>query len=156
MNIKKKIYIAGPDVFSKNSVEIGKEYLKICEEAGFEGFYPVDGVHRYVSALDIADGNFALIDKCDYVVANCNPFRGQEIDTGTACEIGYAIAKNKPVFCYMDDDRSLVEKYGLYDKNGFMYENFDFPINIMIATKTNIVKGDFKTAVSMICLKNFL
>ena len=38
----KKIYLAGPDVFAPNSIEIGKKLKNICEENNFIGLYPLD------------------------------------------------------------------------------------------------------------------
>ena len=143
-----KIYIAGPDVFSSDAVEIGKKYKALCEKQGFEGLYPLDNVCS--TSKEIAEGNFGLIDKCDVVIANMNPFRGKEPDSGTCCEVGYAIAKGKRVICYMSDTRSMVEKYGTVDENGMNVENFGLPLNLMIAEKADIIKGDFKMAVSFL------
>lgn len=143
-----KIYIAGPDVFSSDAVEIGKKYKALCEKLGFEGLYPLDNVCS--TSKEIAEGNFGLIDKCDVVVANMNPFRGKEPDSGTCCEIGYAIAKGKKVICYMSDTRSMVEKYGTVDENGMNVENFGLPLNLMIAEKADIIKGDFEMAVNFL------
>jgi nucleoside 2-deoxyribosyltransferase len=38
----KKIYIAGFDVFNRNSIEIEKNYIYLCEKYGFSGHYPLD------------------------------------------------------------------------------------------------------------------
>ena len=144
-----KIYIAGPDVFCENAIEIGKKHKEKCEEFGFEGLYPLDNICS--TSKEIADGNFGLIDKCDVVVANMNPFRGKEPDSGTCCEIGYAIAKGKRVICYMADTRSMVDKYGTVDENGMAIEDFGHPLNLMIAEKADIVEGDFETAIKHLC-----
>lgn len=143
-----KIYIAGPDVFSNDAVEIGKKYKALCENQGFEGLYPLDNVCS--TSKEIAEGNFGLIDKCDVIIANMNPFRGKEPDSGTCCEVGYAIAKGKRVICYMSDTRSMVEKYGTVDENGMNVENFGLPLNLMIAEKADIIKGDFEMAVNFL------
>lgn len=140
-----KIYIAGPDVFSSDAVEIGKKYKALCEKLGFEGLYPLDNVCS--TSKEIAEGNFGLIDKCDVVIANMNPFRGKEPDSGTCCEVGYAIAKGKKVICYMSDTRPMVAKYGTVDKNGMSVENFGHPLNLMIAEKADIIEGGFETAI---------
>lgn len=143
-----KIYIAGPDVFCENAIEIGKKHKEECEKFGFEGLYPLDNVCS--TSKEIADGNFGLIDKCDVVIANMNPFRGKEPDSGTCCEIGYAIAKGKRVICYMADTRSMVDKYGTVDENGMAIEDFGHPLNLMIAEKADIVEGDFEMAVKFL------
>jgi nucleoside 2-deoxyribosyltransferase len=46
-NKMKKIYLAGPDVFEKNSIELGKHYVKLCEKYGYEGLYPLDNVVNF-------------------------------------------------------------------------------------------------------------
>ena len=143
-----KIYIAGPDVFCEDAIEIGKKHKEECKKFGFEGLYPLDNVCS--TSKEIADGNFGLIDKCDVVVANMNPFRGKEPDSGTCCEIGYAIAKGKRVICYMSDTRSMVDKYGTVDENGMAIEDFGHPLNLMIAEKADIVEGDFEMAVKFL------
>lgn len=38
----------------------------------------------------------------------------------------------------LTDKRSMNEKYGMYDKNGNSVENFNYPVNIMIAVTTTI------------------
>lgn len=115
-----------------------------------KGLYPKD--NEVVDATRIVDCNFSLIDECDIIIADCNPFRGQEPDSGTVCEIGYGIAKKKKIICYMEDTTPLYNKYGAFDKNNCFYENFGFPLNIMIATKATIIEGTFEDAVASLKL----
>lgn len=148
----KKIYIAGPDVFlPSEKKEFAKaEKLKICSKFFFEGLCPLD--NELSTAAEIANANFSLIDECDIIIADCNSFRGQEPDSGTMCEIGYGIAKGKTIVCYMDNIMPMRNRYGTVDKNGMSYENFGYPLNLMIATKAIIVEGDFEDAVKRMCL----
>lgn len=145
-----KIYIAGPDVFRADAETVGINYKRFLNKYGHEGLYPLD--NQYSTAAEIIQGNYNLIDDCDLVIANCNSFRGLEPDSGTCCEIGYAIAKGKKIICYLDDNRSQVEKIGAVDKNGYYVEDFNYPINIMMAAHKNvkIINGDFYTAVMSI------
>ena len=99
----KKIYIAGPDVFEPNSIEIGKEYSQLCKEYGFEGLYPLDNFVDFEQdkqkiAQDIFVANVKLIQEADIVIANLNTFRGKEEDSGTIWECGYATALGKDVY----------------------------------------------------------
>lgn len=144
----KKVYIAGPDVFYQDSVKIGKKYKKILKEVGLKGLYPLD--NKCETSKEIVIGNMKLIDEADIVVANCNPFRGFEMDSGTAFEIGYAIAKHKEVFCYMRDVSPMVDKIGKTDKEGAIVEDFGYPLNIMIAENVTIVQGNFNDCVEEI------
>ena len=51
-----------------------------------------------------------MIDRADGVLADIGPFRGAGMDAGTAFEIGYAIAQQKPVVCYSDDLRPYLDR----------------------------------------------
>ena len=84
----KKIYIAGFDVFKKDSLQIGEKYCELCKSYGFEGLYPLDNKVDFNQpkqkiAQDIFIANKKMIDSCDIVIANLNQFRGQEADSGT-------------------------------------------------------------------------
>ncbi len=142
-----KIYIAGPDVFEKNAKQIGENYKSLCRQYGHTGLYPLD--NECDSSKDIYMGNIALIDEADIVIANGNEFRG-EMDVGTAFEIGYAAAKGKKIYVYMDDTASLVEKIGREDKQGRTVEDFGYPLNLMIAESAAIIQGTFEDCVKKI------
>lgn len=144
----KKIYIAGPDVFSPYAKEFGDEYKKICREHGFIGLYPLD--NECDDAFEIFRANLDFINEADYVVANLNCFRGMIMDDGTAFEIGYACAKGKPIFGYMDDTRSMVDRFGSRDMENNVIEDFGFPINLMIASSVKIIEGTFEDCVKAI------
>ena len=139
-----KIYIAGPDVFEPDAVEIGRRYKNICAEYGHEGLYPLD--NECDSSEEIYKGNIDLIDKADAVVANGNEFRG-EMDVGTAFEVGFAAAKGKKIIIYTDDTRSLIEKYGEKDEKGRITEDFGKPLNLMLAESSEIICGNFEDAI---------
>ena len=141
----KKIYIAGFDVFKDDAIKTGNKYKEICKLYSFEGLYPLDNVSSF--ANEIFKGDIRLIDESDIIVANLNNFRGQTMDDGTAFELGYGYALGKLLYGYMDDDRSMREKIGYKDSEGYNVEDFDKPINLMIAQSTKIVKGDFESCV---------
>ncbi len=161
----KKIYIAGPDVFEKNAVEIGKKYRDLCRKYGFEGLYPLDNevdfsTGKKNAARQIFEANRKMIDECDIVVANLNPFRGKESDSGTVWECGYAFAKGKIVYGYMRDTREYLERFEkaetkeengrFYDMQGKVIEDFSHPLNLMLACSIKIVQGDFKEALKVL------
>ena len=164
--IMKKIYIAGPDVFEKDSIEIGKKLLALCKEYGFIGLYPLDNVVDFSQekekiAEDIFKANVKMIQEADIVIANLNPFRGKEADSGTVWECGYAYGLGKEVYGYMQDTKDYVEKFSLdertlqenhyIDKDGKFIEDFAHPINLMIACSVNkIVCGSFETVLKSI------
>ena len=158
--IMKRIYIAGPDVFEKDSIEIGKRLVALCEEYGFKGLYPLDNVVDFSQpkqkiAQDIFQANRAMIEEADIVIANLNPFRGKEADSGTVWECGYASGLKKKVYGYMQSTKTYIEQFngdekelvdGVYrDKEGRVIEDFAYPINLMIACSVEeIVEGSFE------------
>jgi len=152
-------------VFKKDSLDIGKEYQNLCKKYGFTGLYPLDNQVNFLQekqkiASDIFLANKAMIDKCDIVIANLNQFRGKEADSGTIWECGYASALNKEVYGYMDDVSPYVAKFtddekeiveGIsYDKNEMVIEDFNHPINLMIACSSQIFQGDFENVLKEI------
>ncbi|RXK13435.1 nucleoside 2-deoxyribosyltransferase [Halarcobacter mediterraneus] len=156
----KKIYIAGPDVFEQDSIQIGEEYTELCKKYGYEGLYPLDNVINFKQekkkiAQDIFIANKKLIDSCDIVIANLNSFRGKECDSGTAWECGYASALGKKVYAYLKRtssyqgqfsyDEKMSSKDGFVDLNGRIIENFDYPVNLMLACSVEkIIIGNFE------------
>lgn len=55
---------------------------------------------------EIGARNLAALDRCDAVVAVLD---GVDVDSGTAAEIGYALAQGKPILGYRGDVRSAAE-----------------------------------------------
>ena len=144
---KKAIYLAGFDVFAPDAKERGKKMQELCAKMGYTGLYPLD--NEADTAAEIFAGNCALIDCADAVIANLNPFRGAEPDSGTCFEVGYACAKGKRVYGYISDARTQREKQGEFDKDGFAVENFGLPVNLMLAYGAKIVVGDFEKALEV-------
>ena len=92
------------------------------------------------------------------MLANLNPFRGSEPDSGTVFEIGYAIALGKRVVGYLEDARSQTEKFAgsdrskgrIVDHNGFSIENFGLPVNLMLGIPCEIVEGGLLEALKVL------
>jgi len=161
----KKIYIAGPDVFEQDSIEIGKKLVTICSTYGYEGLYPLDNVvdftqDKHKIAKDIFDANAAMIRSADIVIANLNSFRGKEADSGTVWECGYAYALGKKVYGYMDREGCYIDQFDVkresdgmfWDEKDRFIEDFDHSINLMIACSClKIIHGTFEDV-----LKNIL
>lgn len=159
-----KIYIAGPDVFEQDSIEIGQKYSDLCKKYGHEGLYPLDNIVDFKQAKqkiaqDIFHANVKLIKEADIVIANLNPFRGKEADSGTVWECGFASALGKKVYGYMENTSAYIENFdevttladGLYaDSDGKIIEDFDYPINLMIACSAEIVTGKFEDVLRLI------
>ena len=152
----KHIYIAGPDVFEPDAIARGKMLVQLCDKYGYKGLYPMDNIvdfsqEKQKIAKDIYEANVAMIDRADIVIANLNSFRGKEADSGTVWECGYAYAKGKKVYGYMNFTRDYKEQFlpeeqnSGVDSEGKTIEDFAHPINLMIACSVEkIVEGGFE------------
>lgn len=150
-----RIYLAGFDVFRADSLAHGERLKALCREYGYEGLYPLDnqapaGLCGPALADWIYRQNVTLIRRADLVMANLNPFRGAEPDSGTAFEVGYAVALGKPVWAYAQDGRPLIEQLPAQrapdgrhvDAEGYTVEDFGLPLNLMLACGARWVEGD--------------
>ncbi len=142
----KKIYLAGPDVFEPDAISVGEKLKKLASKYGFIGLFPLDNVianngtpHEVARA--IRDANVKLLESADIIMANLNPFRGLEPDSGTVFEVGYATALGKEVYCYAADCREMIvrvrEKQQLSDtamrcQDGKIIEDFQLSHNLMM------------------------
>ena len=146
----KKVYLAGPEVFLTDSIEIGRKKKELCEKYGFIGLYPLDneidmdGIPKESIGLKISHANEALILSADAVIANLTPFRGASADVGTVYEVGMAKGLCKVILGYTHDERQFLQrnidelsnvsdKDGQYkDQNNMVIEDFDLVDNLMI------------------------
>lgn len=137
-----KVYLAGFDVFRPDAIERGEYLKRLCDKHGLEGLYPMDNaVPEHLEGRDaacwIAEQNMAMIKRCDAVLANLSNFRGAEPDSGTAFEMGVAVALGIPVWAYFNEKEPLREQIatdslGLCPE-GYHVEDFGLPKNLMLA-----------------------
>ena len=139
---KPLVYLAGFDVFRADAIEHGRALKALCDQHGLEGLYPFDndvpqGLTPEEAAAVICNANIAMIKRCDGVLANLNAFRGAEPDSGTAFEVGMAVALGKPVWAYFEANGSLRDQIehdaAGFDAQGFQVEDFGLPRNLMLA-----------------------
>jgi nucleoside 2-deoxyribosyltransferase len=101
-----RIYLAGPEVFLPDALEVGARKRALCAEHGFEGAFPLDaqldlaGLAKPEQARRIAAACEAMMRSCDVLIANLTPFRGVSMDAGTAYEVGFMRALGRPVLGY--------------------------------------------------------
>jgi nucleoside 2-deoxyribosyltransferase len=161
----KKIYIAGPDVFEKDSIQIGERLVKLCEQYGYEGLYPLDNVvdfsqEKHKIAQDIFEANVNMIKNADIIIANLNQFRGKEADSGTVWECGFAYGLGKKVYGYIECKKEYIDTFDKHEKfqdgentfdlQGRLIEDFAHPINLMLASSIEIIEGDFESALKRV------
>jgi len=104
------IYLAGPDVFraEEKVKEVSKALKDVAAKYKQYGHFPLDNALApkggdYKSqefSYDIFSANVKLMDEADVIIANIQPYRGPNMDDGTAFEIGYGYAKKKLIYGY--------------------------------------------------------
>jgi nucleoside 2-deoxyribosyltransferase len=145
-----RVYLAGPEVFLPNPVEMGEARKKICRNHGLEGLFPLDnvldlqGCSRPEMGYRISAANENLIRSSDAVIANLTPFRGVSADVGTVYELGLAAGLGKRIFAYTNVASELasrtcahfqiasVEGHRLADSDDMEIENFQLHDNLML------------------------
>jgi nucleoside 2-deoxyribosyltransferase len=131
----RRVYLAGPDVFFPDAVDLGESKKAICAEHGLEGVFPLDanfdlaGLTPEEQGHRCFDAMVDLMERCDLAIANLTPFRGPSMDVGTAVEIGYMHGRGKPVFGYTNIATNYAERVA---PDGFLIEQFNLVDNLMV------------------------
>lgn len=129
-----KIYLAGPDIFRLDVLEWAESARALCRQYGFDPLLPLD--LKETEPARIFEANLDLIRKAQIICANLDPFRGSEPDSGTAFEVGYALALGKKVCGYVTGLSASVERVGIarkrddgmpVDDKGYVIEDFGLP-----------------------------
>ncbi|MDR3204282.1 MAG: nucleoside 2-deoxyribosyltransferase [Deltaproteobacteria bacterium] len=150
-----KIYFAGPDIFWPDYSEKILFIKNLCRLNNLDCLYPE--LENNISAQEIVEKDLSLIRKADLVVANLNPFRGQEPDSGTVFECGYAYAKGLTVIGYLKDRRDMLTKLrqwplgptnnSLLCQDGSLVEDFGKPLNLMLSETLSGLYSNLQEAV---------
>jgi nucleoside 2-deoxyribosyltransferase len=141
-----KIYLAGPDVFLPDAVEIRRRKVEICGRHGLVGLYPLDGAIDIAAgdaSLTIFRGNETMMIEADAIIANLTPFRGPGADAGTVYELGYMAGRGKLCLGYSNDPSSYADRVRqftdvtsrdgrLIDASGLAVEDFGLTDNLMM------------------------
>jgi nucleoside 2-deoxyribosyltransferase len=141
-----KIYLAGPDVFLPDAIEMGRRKRELCERHGFNGLFPLDNAVDLTApdvSMQIFRANRAMMDEADAIIANLTPFRGPSADAGTVYELGYMAGCSKLCLGYSNnpapyhervarDHRLSIVEDVLFDSAGLAVENFGLIDNLMI------------------------
>jgi nucleoside 2-deoxyribosyltransferase len=151
-----KLYLAGPDVFLSDAVEIGRCKKDICTRYGQVGLFPLDGGIAGTAiengpadrsappSQQIFRGCIAMMEAADAVIANLTPFRGPSADAGTVYELGYMAARRKLCTGYSNVPgsysgridsvpKTLPDGHAIeVDRDGHEVEDFGLADNLMI------------------------
>jgi nucleoside 2-deoxyribosyltransferase len=141
-----KIYLAGPEVFLPDAVEMGRRKAEICALHGLSGLYPLDNVVDRAApdaSLQIFRANERMMDEASAIIANLTPFRGPGADAGTVYELGYMAGRGKLCLGYSNDPSVYVDRVRnftaverrdgrLVDSVGLTVEDFGLSDNLMM------------------------
>lgn len=154
-----KIYLAGPDVFRPDALAWAADARTLLAGRGHRALVPLD--NDETTAMGIYRANLALIAEADALIANLNPFRGCEPDSGTCFEVGHAVALGKPVVAYVADARPQIERLAAHfaaplaraggravDPDGMAVEDFGLAVNLMLGMACTVVEGGLADAVA--------
>ncbi len=120
-------YLAGPDVFFPDAIEVGKKKKDYLAALGIEGHFPFDNEipkekfgDLKVASRAIADANETMMEdvckdgRIGIILVNMTPFHGPSMDCGSAFEMGYMSAlsrrKNVIIIGYSADERSFEQR----------------------------------------------
>ena len=141
-----RVYLAGPDLFVHDAVNIGRRKVELCARHGLIGLYPLDNAIDPAAkdtSLRIYRGNENMMMEADAIIANLTPFRGPGADAGTVYELGYMAGRGKLCLGYSNDPSSYadrVRKFSdvnsrdgrLVDALGLTVEDFGLSDNLMM------------------------
>lgn len=150
-----RVYLAGPDVFLRDSTTRGEELKRHLRDVGMTGVFPLDGDLKLsgppgpAMGYQISQENERLIRSCDAVLANLTPFRGPSADVGTVFEVGFARALGLLVVGYTTSEDHFEDRTrrwalmrgmtvqqredgSLEDGDGLQIEGFGLTDNLMI------------------------
>ncbi|MBA2649787.1 MAG: nucleoside 2-deoxyribosyltransferase [Legionella sp.] len=170
INAKLQVYLAGPDVFMPNCIDIGNYKKQLLAAAGYIGHFPLDPLipdfkPNQETAYNISKGNETSMDQCQIILANMTPWHGSpSMDVGTAFEVGYMSCKAKfrpldtLIIGYYEGDveqdyskrvaqyynhQIIEQKDGrVTDITGVTLENFTLCENLMIPAAIKKTGGD--------------
>ena len=119
--MKKKLYLANPYGFSKQTQKLLREFIKIFDDLNIEVYEPFERTKSLIKkegewAYELARSNLHDLKKCDCIFAIVN---GTPPDEGVMIELGIAIALKKQIFLFRDDFRNCS------DSN-------QYPLNLML------------------------
>lgn len=113
------VYVAGP-LFSEFERACVSQVAAICERHGFRTFVPHRdaGMRTDNNGFEIFSADLSALERADVVLAI---LEGADADSGTAWEIGYAVARGKSVIGLRTDVRPTLN--GMIAESVFVVRN---------------------------------
>jgi len=119
--LRKRLYLANPYGFSKQSKILLHDFIRIFNDLKIEVFEPFERTKQLIHqegkwAYNVASSNFQDLKECDCIFAIVN---GNPPDEGVMIELGIAIALKKEIFLFRDDFRNCSD-------------SDQYPLNLML------------------------
>jgi len=119
--LKKKLYLANPYGFSKQTKNLLNDFINIFNNLNIQVYEPFERTKKLIQkedawAYNIAKSNYNDLKKCDCIFAIVN---GTPPDEGVMIELGIAIALKKNIFLFRDDFRNCSD-------------SDQYPLNLML------------------------
>ena len=119
--MKKKLYLANPYGFSKQTKNLLTDFIKIFEDLNIEVYEPFERTKHLINnkkdwAYELAKTNLKDLQSSDCIFAIVN---GNPPDEGVMVELGIAIALKKEIFLFRDDFRNCSD-------------SDQYPLNLML------------------------
>ena len=119
--MKKKLYLANPYGFSKQTNTLLPAFIRIFQDLNLDVYEPFERTKHLISdtndwAYELAITNLKDLKSSDCIFAIVN---GNPPDEGVMIEVGIAIALKKEIFLFRDDFRKCS------DSN-------EYPLNLML------------------------
>ena len=118
--MKKKLYLANPYGFSKQTNTLLPEFIKVFQDLNLDVYEPFERTKHLINnkdwAYELAKTNLEDLKSCDCIFAIVN---GNPPDEGVMVELGIAIALKKEIFLFRDDFRNCSD-------------SDQYPLNLML------------------------
>ena len=119
--MKKKLYLANPFGFSKQTKNLLPAFINIFQNLNIEVYEPFERTKHLINnkknwAYELAKTNLKDLESCDCIFAIVN---GNPPDEGVMVELGIAIALKKEIFLFRDDFRKCSD-------------SDQYPLNLML------------------------
>ena len=118
--MKKKLYLANPYGFSKQTNTLLPEFIKIFQDLNLDVYEPFERTKHLINnkdwAYELAKTNLKDLKSCDCIFAIVN---GNPPDEGVMVELGISIALKKEIFLFRDDFRNCSD-------------SDQYPLNLML------------------------
>lgn len=157
MKGKEAIYIAGPECFFENGYQVLAAMRKESEAKGHTVTLPNDDPLKldHEDLRKNADEIFANLEvkmnESTMIIADLDPFRSAEPDSGTIYELGMAYARGLLIYGHTRDQRSLVwkdqklstDEGRIFDERHQPHYYAELPFSPMVTAATKIIEGNY-------------